>query len=168
MKNIVDIASALSLVSVLLLIVIEILWNESTPKMTFIALWVRGILFAFAIPLLLRSFSLAANRNKIAPKTWLLIYAVILFLYMIIAFNFGFHNITMDIPLAINNEFSKIDGYAEIIKNSSSAQTIDVNGIQLDLQKAFFEDVDENVKYEFHYLPHSKYVVDVISSDNMG
>ena len=53
-------------------------------------------LLPFAIPLMLGPFSLAVKRDKIQPKTWLIIYGIAVAVYLVVTIT----SYNFDIPFA--------------------------------------------------------------------
>ena len=141
----------------------DIMWNGKSPKMSFLFLWSAGILFVFAIPLVLGWFSLAVNREKMKPEIWMTIYGCAILLYVVVAINLGFISMTKDLPSALQGEFAQISGSVQIVKNTDSTQTVKVNGIQFEIPKNAFKAVNANAEYIFIYLPNSRYVIDIIN-----
>lgn len=168
MKKIINIFSFVSVIAVLLLClgVPFLLGNDRRNE--FISLCYMGVVMIFAIPLLFRSFSLAYNKDKIKPQIWLIIYGIAVLVYVVIAINFGFVDMTRDLPLAIRKEFSQIGGSAQTIKITKSTQTIIVQGVKFSLSRDSFESPAASDSYQFVYLPNSKYVIDIIDDNGIS
>jgi len=77
MKKVITILIVISIVAVVLLIFFFVYYNGKPPAK------LELVLIPFAIPLFFRSLSLAANRDKFQPKTWLIIYGILAFVYII-------------------------------------------------------------------------------------
>ena len=163
MKKIVNIFSIISLIAVLSLVLIEILWNGKSQRMSFIFLWSAGVLFVFVIPLVFRSFSLVAKMDKINPKTWLVIYGCAVLVYIVIAVMLGFINMTRDLPLAIREDYVSVEGEARVLDEKSNK--IIVASQEFTLENGKFNKAKPNESYRIIYLPNSKYVIDVINEN---
>jgi len=163
MKKLINTLSIISVIAVLLLVLTAILWDGKNPRMSFMFSCSAGVLFVFAIPLVLGWFSLAVNKDKMNPKVWLAIYSAAILVYLVIAISLGFIGMIKDLPLAIREEYSRISGSAQIVMSNNSSQVVKVQGIQFDLPKDLFNVVTASEEYTLFYLPNSKYVIDIIN-----
>ena len=162
MKKLINVLSITSIVPVVAIFLIEVFWNDKSPRTSFICLWWDLLLFVFAIPIAFGWLSLAMNKDKINPKIWLAIFGCAVSLYIVMLINFGFVNMTKDLPLAAREEYSMINGTVRIIESNASRQIIEVEGIQFNLPKDTFNEVIEYEDYTVYYLPNSKHVINVI------
>jgi len=78
----------------------------------------------------------------------------------------GFAKTTKDLPFAWREEYSIINGTANMIDFDQSKLTIEVGDIQFNVPRSTFDTITANGQYTIVYLPNSKYVIDVI--DNTG
>jgi hypothetical protein len=167
-KKLNNISIIVSIIALILIIIIEALYGDKGQRLSFISLWIETILFIFVIPLLFGCLSLAFNKDKINPKLWLLIYGCAIILYAVIQINFGFINITKDLPLAIRENYSVISGSVQIIESNESTQIIEVGGIQFDLPNDTFSPISAYDEYTVRYLPNSKYVINIIDKTEVS
>lgn len=164
MKKAINILSFSSIAVIFLLMFLDGVWGNKDQRMNFI-LWSQLVLLPFAIPIMFGWFSLAVNKEKIKPKIWLIIYGCALAGYITIIVNFGFIDMTKDLPLAIREDFSQVSGVAQVIEETGSAQTIEVSGITLDLPKNTCHKISANEEYIITYLPNSMCIIEIIGEE---
>ncbi|MDR0491211.1 MAG: hypothetical protein LBH28_08225 [Oscillospiraceae bacterium] len=80
MKKVVTVIIIISWVALALSIMSLIIWGKDVAIRTFV------VLFPFIIPIIFHKggLSLAKNRTKMQPKTWLIIYGVAVAIYLIV------------------------------------------------------------------------------------
>jgi len=78
MEKAVNIIIIIAIIVVCILIVLFAYYNGNIPGR------IEWVLFAFAIPLFFRSFSLAVNRDKFQPKTWLILCGIAVAIYSVV------------------------------------------------------------------------------------
>ena len=165
MKKAINVLSISSGFVIVLLIALDAIWSNKGQRMGFILLWSDFVLFFFAIPIVFGWFSLAFNKDKIKPKVWLIIYGVALIGYIAILGNIGFVGMTKDLPLAIREDYSQINGKVKIISNIEATRTVEVKGIMFIIQKDTFNAMSSNENYTFIYLPNSNSIIDIIDEN---
>ena len=168
MKKFINILSVLSIIAVISLVLVAIILSGKNPRSTFLFEWIASILIGFSVPLLFGWFSLSVNKDKLKPRIWLTIYSVAMCAYIAIILSLGFIGRTADLPAAIREDFSRIDGLVRIVKNNNSVQVIEVKGVKFDLPKDTYNSVNANIEYTFIYLSNSKYVINVLDENGFS
>ena len=75
---------------------------------------------------------------------------------------------TKDLPLAIREEYSTINGAAQSIFCGSKLQTIEIGDSHFDIPLKLFLTVRSGEEYTIQYLPNSMYVIDIIDNDGVS
>jgi hypothetical protein len=102
------------------------------------------------------------------PRTWLIVYSIVLCVVIVVAFYSGIINTMADLPLAVRKEYSYVDGTAQTIPNKTAKTTIMVDGVRFELSGddfytwSFYD--NKEVEYTVIYLPNTKYVIDIIDA----
>lgn len=167
-KKLVNILSMISVLAVLLLCIGYFFFLEINPRIAFITSWFMGIITIFAIPLFFKTLSLAYNKDRIKPLVWLIIDAIATVLYIVIIITLGFVDTTLDLPLAIREEYTTIEGVPENILFTESNQKYYVNGIKFQMDCGDFNTVKKESSYLFIYLPNSNYIIDIKNVDGIS
>jgi len=111
------------------------------------------------IPLLGKGFSLFYNRDKLSPKVWLSIYAVI-FILLAISLGFGYTEQTRDLSAAFRKSPVSIEGEVQNLSRTKTGQEFSISNHEFSLNRDNFTEVSRNKVYRVFYLQNSKYIVD--------
>ncbi len=166
MKKLVNIISLLSLVSIISLIALSIYANNSGLFERFIVEWIFTPLRFLSIPLVGRVFSLAYNKDKIQPRTWLGIYGVVMTLMIAIWFIFNSNSFiakTKDLKSALRHEYLTVEGEVNSVYfvDSKKLQKCSVNNLDFTINNTYFLVIHQGKRYTFNYLEYSGYLVDI-------
>lgn len=160
--------SAISVIIMTVLFTIGILINNQYIR--FLTNWFFNPFLFLSIPLLGRSFSLFYFKDRIKPITWLLIYGFIfLTLVSIIIIDWSnFKKSAMDVSYAINRKAENLGGkvtYTDIVGNKNKYQLIIISGIKFEVDRKNFSYINYGEEFNITYLPHSKYVIDIVDKN---
>ena len=154
----------ISIAGLVILIVLNSVFDNKGPREEFLGSWFTMILAVFIIPLMFEGCSLAANVFDLKPKTWLTIYICAVVVYAIIVIKLGFINMTKDLSLAIKEDYSVISGKVIVSVFIAGNQTIEIGDSQFVIPEKYFEVVNRKEEYTIYYLPNCKTVIEVINN----
>ena len=178
MEKIIKALRIIAYVSIALLIIVFIILelNKENPKLIFYFDCTIPLLILFAIPSLDRPFfSVEKFKIDIQPKTWLKIYSAVTSIYLLILIiPLSYFNNILDIPCLFNKNYLQINDGAianmkiSYGKNLGDEITITTNGKTLRAVVDAFIPIDAKSKYTFIYLPHSKWIVDIVDENGIS
>ena len=163
MKKAINILNIVSLIAIIPACALVPFFLSGDPRTSFIGLWFFWVLFLPLIPLIPRGFSLSNNKDKISPKIWLTIYAVMVTIYVVSSLFLGIIGHTRDLPAAFRKEYVSVEGEARVLDEKSNK--IIVAGQEFTLDNGKFNKAKSSENYRVIYLPNSKYVIDIINDD---
>jgi len=166
-KKIINILTIISYFGIALIIITVIFYNlNKSPRNLFFCDLVFGIAYLLSIPSIGQGFSIADNKNKIKAKTWFMIYFIFLFLWIILMVYTNFFKKTLDFPYAIREDYLIINSSFERKISFGLSRYIDVNNVRIFIPENHFNSLERNNEYTFHYLPNSKWVIDITDEND--
>ena len=134
-----------------------------TPRLEFLSKSILlPILILLAVPTFGKGISLIKNKRRIEPRIWLIAYSTLMSICLVLMIIVGVFSNMKDLPILLNENYSKINYSFEHDVNMNIESDIRVQGIALQITRKSFNQIIAGKEYTFYYLPNSKVVIDIV------
>ncbi|MCL2638348.1 MAG: hypothetical protein FWD48_08245 [Oscillospiraceae bacterium] len=165
MKKTVDVLYILAwIISPLLFIPLAIGMSIGRPVLALVSSWLMFIFFPISFSGL--GFYYPALRKTINPKITLTIYAVMtLIWYSVGIFAFNMIEMTADMTHIISGNRHEVSGNPPKNIYNYSVETIKIQGVEVNIEGKYFQNLSVDNEYTFFYLPNTGFVVDIVDEN---
>jgi len=156
--------------------------NKTAPLTNYLFRLLYPIILILTIPFVLDIFTcliddknsrFAYKKIAITPRAWLTIYSLVLGVSIVLTLIVNQKHI-LDLPHILNDEYSQTPGANIRITSKIDSKSLErelrivIERTEYRVIEKAFRQINTEDKYTFYYLPHTKWVVDIVDEEGLS